>query len=108
MDAMGKRTDKDRLTLEAIGSIYCRGNHAQRRKDEAGMCPECREAIELTLAKAKSCPLGHSGNCEDCAVHCQRGDAQKRIQQIMRYAAPRMAVRHPLMTFEYLKKKRKR
>lgn len=96
---------KDRLTLEAIGGIYCRGNHASAPKDEAGMCPECRAAIERTLERAVACPRGHEGNCQDCDIRCQRGEAQQRIREIMRYAAPRMAFRHPLMTFDYLKKK---
>ena len=93
--------------MEAIGSIYCRGNHPSREKDARGMCSECREAIELTLERASACPNGHEGNCQDCEIHCQRGDAQRRIRQIMRYAAPRMALRHPLMTLEYLRKKRR-
>ena len=81
-------TEKDRRTLQAIGRIYCQGNHAERGKDVAGMCSECGAAIEQTLARAEACPHGH-----------------ERIKAIMRYAAPRMLVRHPLMTLEYLRKK---
>ncbi len=98
-------TEKDRRTLQAIGRIYCQGNHAERGKDVAGMCSECGAAIEQTLARAEACPHGHEGNCQDCATPCQRGEAQERIKAIMRYAAPRMLVRHPLMTLEYLRKK---
>lgn len=100
-----EKLDKDRRTLEAIGSIYCRGNHDAAKRDAAGMCPECREAIEQTLDRASSCPHGHEGNCQDCKTHCQRGEAQVRIKAIMRYAAPRMAFRHPIMTLEYMRKK---
>lgn len=100
-----EKVDRDRRTLEAIGRIYCGGNHVDAAKDSAGMCPECREAIEQTLARASSCPHGHEGNCQDCKTQCQRGEAQERIRVIMRYAAPRMAFRHPIMTFEYLRKK---
>lgn len=96
---------KDRRTLEAIGGIYCRGNHVERIKDAAGMCPECREVIEHTLDRAASCPHGHTGNCQDCRTRCQRGEAQRRIKEIMRYAASRMTFRHPLMTLDYLRKK---
>lgn len=99
--------EKDRRTLEAIGQIYCSGNHARVLKDEGGMCVECREAIEQTLDRTRSCPHGHELNCEDCSTHCQRGDAQARIKAIMRYAAPRMAFRHPIMAVGYLRKKMK-
>ena len=90
-----------------IGCTYCKGNHAGRAKDAAGMCPECRGAIEQTLARAEACPHGHEGTCQDCATPCQRGEAQQRIKAIMRYAAPRMMFRHPLMALGYLRKKAK-
>ena len=62
-------------------------------------------SVEATLARTQLCPFGHTGNCQDCEVHCQRGEARERIRAIMRYAAPRMVLRHPLMTCEYLRKK---
>ena len=73
------KIDKDRRVLEAMGSIYCQGNHSDTQKDEGGMCQECRTTIEQTLSRAASCPYGHEGNCQDCETHCQRGDAQIRI-----------------------------
>lgn len=98
--------DKDRRTLEAIGRIFC-SNHHEGVKDAAGLCPSCRSTIDDTLERAAACPYGHDTNCEDCHVHCQRGEAQVRIREIMRYSAPRMAIQHPVMTLEYLRKKRK-
>ena len=99
------RTDKDRSTLEAIGRIYCNAHHKDAPKDQAGLCVQCRETVDRTLERTASCPFGHEGNCQDCAVHCQRGESQQRVREMMSYAAPRMAFRHPLMTFEYLCKK---
>lgn len=96
---------KDRATMEAIGKIYCRGNHDAAARSNDIMCPDCRQTIEHTLERASSCPYGHNHNCEDCETHCQRGQSQQDIKRIMRYAAPRMAYRHPLMTLVYLKKK---
>lgn len=100
-----KRIDRDRRTLEAIGQIYCSGNHASAAKDSGGMCSSCRDAIEGTLARTASCPNGHDSNCQDCPIKCQRGDARARIRTIMAYAAPRMMLKHPIMTCEYLYKK---
>ena len=99
------RLDKDRRTLEAIGRIYCSAHHKETPKGKAGLCSSCRETIDRTLEHTTSCPFGHEGNCQDCSIHCQRGEAQVRIREMMSYAAPRMAYRHPLMTFEYLRKK---
>ncbi|MDO4501664.1 MAG: nitrous oxide-stimulated promoter family protein [Coriobacteriia bacterium] len=107
---MARTTDEERIardlrTLQAIGSIYCRAHHADQPKDQAGMCPECAATIAFTHDRAASCPNGHQGNCQDCSIKCNRGDQQQRIKAIMAYAAPRMLVRHPLMTLEYLGKK---
>ncbi len=101
---MGGQTDRDRKTLEAIGRIYCSAHHDEA-KDDAGLCPSCRATVDATLARTEACPFGHAGNCQDCKVHCQRGEAQERIRSMMRYAAPQMTLRHPLMTAEYLRKK---
>lgn len=99
------KTEKDRATLEAMGRIFCKAHHAGP-KDASGLCASCRETVDATLARTEACPYGHRGNCQDCDIRCQRGDARERIREIMRYAAPRMAARHPLMTMEYLRKKR--
>ena len=96
---------KDLRTLEAIGRIYCAAHHESVSKDHAGLCASCRETVDRTLERTISCPYGHKGNCQDCTVHCQRGEAQRQIREMMSYAAPRMAFRHPLMTLQYLRKK---
>lgn len=103
-----KKPAEDRRTVEAIGQIYCKGNHGGAERDSGGLCAECREAIELTIRRAEACPHGHTGNCEDCHTHCQHGRAQENIKRMMRYSAPRMAYRHPVMTFRYLRRKFKR
>lgn len=101
---MTTQVDKDRKTLEAIGFIYCDAHH-DGPKDDASLCPSCREAVETTLERTQRCPNNHDGNCQDCDIKCQRGAAQERIKEIMRYSAPRMLLRHPFMTFAYLRKK---
>lgn len=102
------RIQRDLRTLQAIGSIYCRAHHADRPKNSAGMCAECSATISFTHDRAANCPNNHQGNCQDCAIKCNRGNQQQRIRAIMAYAAPRMMVRHPLMTLEYLAKKRRK
>ncbi|MBR0405322.1 MAG: nitrous oxide-stimulated promoter family protein [Eggerthellaceae bacterium] len=98
------RAATDRRVLEAMGLIFCKAHHSGE-KDACGLCPSCRATVEETLARTAVCPFNHEGNCQDCAIHCQRGEARERIREIMRYAAPRMVLRHPLMTAEYLRRK---
>ena len=98
------KIDKDRRVLEAMGSIYCQGNHSDAQKDEGGMCPEVPHDHRADAFRAASCPYGHEGNCQDCK-HTVSAAMLTRIRAIMRYAAPRMMVRHPIMVLEYLRKK---
>lgn len=98
-------SEKDRRTLEAMGQIYCKAHHEGVEKDASGLCEECRGVVEATLARTAVCPFEHEGNCQDCSLHCQRGEAQQKIKALMSYAAPRMFVRHPLMALEYVRKK---
>lgn len=89
-----------------MGSIYCKAHHGAEQKDAAELCEDCRSVVEGTLSRTEQCPNGHSGNCQDCDIKCQRGESQQKIKAIMRYAAPRMTFRHPFMTMEYLRKKK--
>ena len=100
------RHNREQATLEAIGRIYCNAHHAGA-KDAAGLCPQCRTTVDATLARAQACPYGHEHNCQDCDTQCQRGQAQQDVRAMMRYAAPRMAFSHPLMTIEYLRKRKR-
>lgn len=98
-------SEQDLRTLEAMGRMYCKKYHPEAAKDHAGLCPQCRETIDVTARRAQACPFNHEGNCQDCSIKCQRGDAQDRIKAVMAYSAPRMLLAHPVMTFRYLKRK---
>lgn len=97
--------ENDMRTLEAMGRMYCKKFHVHAVKDDAGLCPECRETVEATARRTQMCPFNHEGNCQDCPIKCQRGDAQDRIKAIMSYSAPRMLFVHPIMTGRYLQRK---
>ena len=98
--------DRDRATLEAIGSIYCKAHHG-RAASEAGstLCSECAQVVDYAMARTKKCPNNHEGNCKDCTIHCYAGEMRERVKAMMAYSAPRMLVRHPAMTARYLRKK---
>ena len=120
-----RRNARDRRTLAALFGIYCRAHHAPAARDagavrgdatgrdagaaagrDAGaLCAECAEAMETALERTRNCPHGHKHNCQDCTTKCSGGQQRERVRAIMRYAAPRMAFRHPIMTMEYLAKK---
>ena len=99
------QSEKDLRTLRAIGCMYCKAHHASSVKGPHGLCEECTATVAFTHERTKNCPYGHAHNCQDCTTKCNRGQQQQRVKAMMRYAAPRMLLRHPLMTMDYLSKK---
>ena len=96
---------EDAETLYAIGRIYCKGSHADRERDERGVCAECREVLDYSIRRTSLCPHEHKGNCKDCEIHCYEPEMRAGIRKIMSYGAPRMTYTHPGMTARYQSKK---
>ncbi len=92
-------------TLEAMIRIFCRGNHGRK----SGLCAECRELLEYAGMRLEKCPFRYDKpRCSECPVHCYKPDMRERIKAVMRYAGPRMFIRHPLLYgMHYLKNRRK-
>jgi len=39
--------------------------------------------------------------CSACSIHCYKPAMREGIRQVMRYAGPRMLLRHPLLTLAH-------
>ena len=47
--------------------------------------------------RLEKCPYGqHKPTCTNCPVHCYKREQREQVKAIMRFAGPRMAMRHPL------------
>ena len=101
------RHEKDAATLYAMASIYCNAMHTQAPKGEHGICSNCEALVLYSLERADGCPNGHEQNCADCEIHCYKPQMREEIRCMMRYAAPRMVYKHPIMTIGFVRKKLK-
>jgi len=75
-------------------AIYCRGHH------DAGElpCSECRELLDYAENRLDRCPFGAAKpTCGNCTVHCYKPAMRERVKQVMRYAGPRLLLRHPIL-----------
>jgi hypothetical protein len=46
-------------------------------------------------------------SCAKCQIHCFRPDMRERIRAVMRFAGPRMLLRHPILSLlHYLDSRR--
>ena len=80
------------------GSHECQVGH-----DGPGLCGECRELLEYSLARLEHCKFGNAKTkCHKCHVHCYRPDMREKIRTVMRFSGPRMLLYHPLEALRYL------
>ena len=80
------------------GSHECQVGH-----DGPGLCGECRELLEYSLARLEHCKFGNTKTkCHKCPVHCYRPDMREKIRTVMRFSGPRMLLYHPLEALRYL------
>ena len=86
------------------------GNHGGQGSHECqvghggpGLCGECRELLEYSLARLEHCKFGNAKTkCHKCPVHCYRPDMREKIRTVMRFSGPRMLLYHPLEALRYL------
>jgi len=88
----------DSKTLHAMLDIYCRGKHESR----GTLCSECHELFDYAMARLVKCPFGEKKpKCAACPIHCYKPAQREAIQKVMRYAGPRMLVRHPVLALNH-------
>ena len=96
---MHSRLEREARTVGAMVAIYCRGRHGT--KD--GLCPDCRELLAYSLARLEKCRFREEKpNCADCPVHCYKPSMREKVREVMRYAGPRMVLRHPILALFHI------
>ncbi len=99
-------TDEDK-TIKIMVELFCRERHGRERHGGDFLCDECRELLEYARARVRQCPLKEQRTtCGKCEIHCYKPAMRQRIQEVMRYAGPRMFKVHPLLAARHLLKGR--
>jgi hypothetical protein len=89
-------------TLEAMTSIYCRDHH-----DSDVPCEACAGLLAYAAKRLAVCPFGEDKPvCAKCQVHCYGPAPRDEVRAIMRYAGPKMVLRHPWLALGHLLDKR--
>jgi hypothetical protein len=98
-------TDQRDREIETVGlmiGIYCRRHH--RRP-----CSDCEDLLRYAAQRVTKCAFGPDKPvCSRCPVHCYKPEMRRRIQEVMRYAGPRMLYRHPLHALRHFIRKHNR
>jgi len=89
-----KRLARERLTMSKMVGIYCAAHHDSC---EDSLCGSCREFLRYAEVRLQKCPYGEDKpTCANCPVHCYKPTRLAQARKIMRFAGPRMLLRHPL------------
>jgi len=92
------RMPRERRTIEAMIRLSCRDLHGG-----TSLCGDCTELLGYALKRLEKCPYqDRKPVCSACPVHCYRPDMRQQVQSVMRYAGPRMLLRHPVLALLHL------
>ena len=87
-------------TIETMVRMYCRGH---RHEGRAPLCSDCGTLFEYATRRLERCVFGDAKpTCANCVVHCYRADMREKMRVVMRWAGPRMMLRHPVMGIAHL------
>ena len=85
-------------TVIAMVHIYCRDHHGGE-----SLCHDCRELLEYAEARLDRCPYGQQKpTCNKCPIHCYKPEPKEQMRLVMRYAGPRMLLKHPILAIRHL------
>lgn len=90
-------------TIKAMVNIYCKAFHKTEGviKQE---CATCRDFLIYANEKLDRCPYGQNKpTCNRCPIHCYKPKQREQARTIMRYAGPRMLIKHPLLAIKHLR-----
>lgn len=88
------RFEREKETLVTMISLYCKDHH----KPEGDLCADCSALQEYALTRLERCQYGpDKPKCAACTTHCYKPAMRDAIREVMRYAGPRMLLRHPVM-----------
>jgi hypothetical protein len=89
-----KRHARERLTITKMVGMYCAAHHDSSGND---LCAACLEFLDYAEVRLQKCPYGEDKpTCANCPIHCYKPARKAKAREIMRYAGPRMLLRHPL------------
>jgi hypothetical protein len=91
---------REEKTIAAMVRLYCRGHG---HTGATPLCADCTRLLGYAARRLQRCVFGDAKpTCADCPVHCYRADMREQIRTVMRWAGPRMLLRHPVMAIAHM------
>lgn len=97
------RLQREQATMVAMLRLYCQGHHAGQATDAEGLCADCAGLLAYSRKRLAGCPYGpEKPTCANCQIHCYGPKQREHTRVVMRYAGPRMLMRHPVMAITHI------
>ena len=94
MGSLSGRLKREHETLVCMTKIYCNQHHGLQ---DDGLCDDCAKLMNYAERRLDKCPYGEKKpTCANCPIHCYKPRPRQQARDVMRFAGPRMAWRHPL------------
>jgi predicted amidophosphoribosyltransferase len=99
-----RRVAREWKTIQAMIRLACRDLHGGGK----ALCAECVALREYAERRLEKCPFAEEKpTCVKCPVHCYEAAMRERVRLVMRYAGPRMLLRHPILALLHLRDERR-
>jgi len=91
---LAPRLARELKTIRAMLRIACRDRHGTGE----GLCAQCAALADYAAKRLALCPYGaDKPTCVNCRIHCYGLRQREQVRETMRYAGPRMLLRHPVL-----------
>jgi hypothetical protein len=98
------RLRREQRTIAAMIRIWCEAHPLHVRARYGDLCAGCDALLDYASYRLLRCPYGEEKpTCKKCPIHCYTKDRRELMHEVMRFAGPRMLLRHPVLAFHHLR-----
>lgn len=95
------RRAREVKTMSTLVRLYCAGHRHVPQAQET-LCAQCAALLDYATRRTVRCVFGDAKpTCANCLVHCYTPEMRARVRDLMRWAGPRMLLRHPILAIAH-------
>ena len=93
------RLARELATIRVMVGIHCHDLHGEDRD----LCADCEQLMAYATRRLDRCVFGDDKpTCAKCKVHCYNAKMREGVRAVMRYAGPKMLLRHPVLAIAHI------
>src|ERR1017187_1866336 len=93
----------EQRTIKAMLEIWCEAHSLHVRSRSGELCVGCDGLFDYASYRLLKCPYGEEKpKSRKCPIHCYPRDKREQMHEVLRFAGPRMLLRHPILAIRHL------